>query len=295
MPRKPKVLISAEELDKLTSQYSDREIGEMFGLPPGSIIKRRYKYGVKSFTEKTGLVKINGQTMTKEEKMLNLIRPLAPTEHVLKGLPNPKVRAYSFDQRFFQNIDTEVKAYFLGFIAADGCVYGDNRTVSIAIKDSDVQILEDFKKVLNYTGEVKLHPRKESDGYGGSDRVRIRLNSVQMVQDLASHGIEPRKTFTQRLVQTIPFELERHFVRGLWDGDGHIGRTNMIIVGCKPLLIDLNQCFVRHQLPELLLEPVKSVYRLRGRRGDKPVLDWLYKDCEVVLLRKKIAYQTFWS
>lgn len=293
MPRKPKVFISAEQLDELTSSYSDPEIGAMFGLPKGSIIKRRYKYGVKSFTEKTGLIRVNGESVTKYNNMLDNVRSLAPSEHVLKGKSNPKVRKNFFDERFFSVIDSEAKAYFLGFIAADGCVTG--KCTEISIKDSDIQILQDFKEVLNYTGEITYARRSPNDGYGGTDRVRLRLNSNLMVQDLATHGVTPRKTFTQRFPTTIPYELERHFVRGLWDGDGHVGRTNTIIVGCTPLLNDVNQCFQRHNLPELLLEPVKSVFRLRGRRGDKPVLDWLYKDCDVVLLRKKAAYISFWT
>lgn len=48
-------------------------------------------------------------------------------------------RKYKFDENFFENIDTEEKAYWLGFIYADGAVF--KRTLSIRLSTKDIHHL----------------------------------------------------------------------------------------------------------------------------------------------------------
>ena len=64
--------------------------------------------------------------------------------------------SYKANYRIFENIDTPEKAYWLGFIAADGCVYvrEKNATIRIAIKSSDKEHLEKFKKFME--SDVKI-------------------------------------------------------------------------------------------------------------------------------------------
>ena len=56
-------------------------------------------------------------------------------------------RKYNFDENFFDKIDTEEKAYWLGFIYADGAIF--KRTLSIRLSTKDIHHLEKFKKILN--------------------------------------------------------------------------------------------------------------------------------------------------
>lgn len=70
---------------------------------------------------------------------------------------------------YFNVIDTEKKAYFLGFIYADGCIYkrqkGNSLEISlnISIQSKDKEILEELEKELNiYPSRLKIkHYYKE--------------------------------------------------------------------------------------------------------------------------------------
>jgi hypothetical protein len=55
----------------------------------------------------------------------------------------PKVSKFNFNEDYFESIDTEDKAYFLGFIVADGSVSDDTNTIKIIQKETD--ILYEFK------------------------------------------------------------------------------------------------------------------------------------------------------
>ena len=63
-------------------------------------------------------------------------------------------RKYSLDERYFQNIDTPMKAYFLGWAMSDGCIIydTDGSRYTLKIKADDVEVIEEFKKQLNYSG-----------------------------------------------------------------------------------------------------------------------------------------------
>lgn len=283
------VQFTKEQLEELTEIYTDREIAAKFNVWVSQVQRTRKKFGILSRLEKTGLIRVNGELITKSEqakRRLNELQQIA--WEATRGRPNPKCRLHSLNENFFESIDSEAKAYILGFIIADGCLYKNLHTVSIAIIQSDRQILEDIALSVGYTGEVRFLPRKEGDGYGGDDRVRLRLNSVKMVQDLKKLGLTPSKSFTARL-PSIPQELEHHLIRGLWDGDGHIGKSMSCLVGNLELLVDVTKCFKRHQLPIPVIEPLKSIFRLRLIKSQRSILDWCYGCNPTIVLQRKYA------
>ena len=63
-----------------------------------------------------------------------------------------KTRHFAFNEKYFENIDTEDKAYFLGFIVADGCI--SDSTNSVRIIQKEQEILFTFKKFIEFTGNI---------------------------------------------------------------------------------------------------------------------------------------------
>ena len=128
-----------------------------------------------------------------------------------------KKRKYFYNENFFEKIDTGDRAYFLGVICADGCVTYDVKrfiyqmTLKLHIKDK--HILESFITSIN--GEMNVWK------HGQRDMVEIRLSGKKMVNDLISLGVTPNKTFTIEY-PNIDEDLEKHFLRGYFDGDGCI-------------------------------------------------------------------------
>lgn len=140
------------------------------------------------------------------------------------------MRKHFFNELIFESIDTEEKAYWLGFISADVSV---NKTsqwnsyrLSIGLNPNDVTHLMRFKNWIG-ANDVKIEEIKEtvsSYNFGkylnGINSYRITLNSKKMCNDLITHGVCIDKTHYLELTKTIPDNLMRHFIRGFSDGDG---------------------------------------------------------------------------
>lgn len=140
--------------------------------------------------------------------------------HTLEGKDLSK---YSYDRTVFNKIDTEEKAYWLGFLYADGCVH--KRTLSIRLKKEDDIHLKKFLKFLK-SNKTMQYGKQNSFGTI-TEYVSLQINSVDIVEDLKNLGCLERKslklTFPDE--EIIPKELVFHFIRGYLDGDGSITFT----------------------------------------------------------------------
>jgi hypothetical protein len=129
-------------------------------------------------------------------------------------------RKYSVNEEYFNKIDTEEKAYWLGFIAADGCVQcrKSKTLLSVELAKKDEDHLIKLKNAIEYTGP--LHQRKAKNGKGSS--CCLQVSSMKMVPDLMRHGIVERKSKILQPPFMINKEFYRHWIRGFFDGDGSI-------------------------------------------------------------------------
>lgn len=130
----------------------------------------------------------------------------------------PVWRKYFCNNAFFNNVDSEQKAYWLGFIAADGCVKVrcQNRyTLYIGLKYSDRQHLQTF---LNHLGSDNPVNISRIMGY---KQARIEISSKQLCQSLIRLGITPRKSLTLEMPPLLG-KLTHHYIRGYFDGDGSV-------------------------------------------------------------------------
>lgn len=122
-------------------------------------------------------------------------------------------RRYDCDHHYFDAIDTEAKAYWLGFLMADGCVTSGYVKLGLARKDSD--------HVGAFTAAVRAGNPVRLVGQGKFSRAEVAIRSDDMVAGLARLGVVPRKSMTAE-PPGLPEALVRHFWRGAFDGDGCI-------------------------------------------------------------------------
>ena len=224
---------------------------------------------------------------------------------ILSGIPKyAKATIYNPELKddFFESINCEEKAYFLGLLIADGNVFVDGKdgrqaSISITLDSKDEYLLDMFKMLLQ-TNTTVAH-----DGRGCS---QIAVRSNKMAQDLAKYGVIPRKSFDTYLPQ-IDDALMPHLLRGILDGDGSIkakqtntrGRYAHAISYCgthrlmceisdwcisngikNPIVYDYkNRC-----LSELKLQSVESMYKFG---------EMIYGEATIYMKRKKDAYDKF--
>lgn len=117
---------------------------------------------------------------------------------------------------YFRKIDSEKKAYFLGFIYADGSILrrvGSKTAIRLEIKQSDQYLLDILKQELNSTNVISI-VRK------GCARFSVHSNVLE--EDLARYSIVPDKSHRQDEIVILPEPFMHHFIRGVFDGDGWI-------------------------------------------------------------------------
>jgi hypothetical protein len=128
-------------------------------------------------------------------------------------------RKYNLNQDYFEKIDTEEKAYFLGLIYSDGCLY--KKTLSISLAEIDSHILESFLFFLG--SESKLYdipPRKKNH----QPQKKLMISNFKMSEDLKLLGVTERKSLNLKFPteDQVPKKFLNHFIRGVFDGDGSV-------------------------------------------------------------------------
>lgn len=197
---------------------------------------------------------------------------------------------------YFENIDNEYKAYFLGFITADGSITKrkdreDSYTLRIEIKESDYYLLDIFRKEIGYEGKISKINR-DSVCY------KISINSQKMTHDLMNYGVVPNKTYLMnRIYKNFSnSELFRHYLRGIFDGDGCITKLknkNYYMANITEYSEDLIYDYSSTINNFLGLKNNKIIYTGSAFRyswnGEKAILlhDFLYKNSNIYLERKK--------
>ena len=214
------------------------------------------------------------------------------------GLLGKERRIYYLNnQNYFENIDTPQKAYFLGFIATDGCIHKPKQEkqdiLRICIQENDKEILELFKKELDTNQPIKLEKRTATKHY-----VSLEISSQKIVDDIRALGIDYAKTY-KCVIPNISKELFPHFIRGYFDGDGSIIIRDKLyscsIVGYYRNLVLLKE-FLESKNIFCGLNEAKSKKYNGGKFGqlicnDKITnycfLKLIYSDCEEFRLTRK--------
>lgn len=123
-----------------------------------------------------------------------------------------------FNKHIFDVIDTEEKAYWLGFIFADGYISSRDNSFELSLKGSDIEHLHKFNKFMEHNKDnVKLGEVKNKDKT--FLRCRWGIVNKHLWNTLNNLGCTPRKSLTLQF-PNIPEELEIPFIRGYFDGDG---------------------------------------------------------------------------
>lgn len=123
---------------------------------------------------------------------------------------------YSCDHSYFDAIDTEQKAYWLGFVGADGCVIVNGNTRIFQVKLA----AQDFEHVIRLRNALRsdhpIYPLVPTP----QDPRALQVSSPRLVEGLENHGIHPRKTAIYEWPNFLPDDLLPHYLRGYFDGDG---------------------------------------------------------------------------
>ena len=296
----------------LKEGLSLNKISKKINISTGTISKHLKNVGIKIVNRQNqhlwtdeDLIKdfnngLSNNQIVKKYKMDKgvLIRHLAKYNCSAINLHNQ----VKFNQNVFDCIDTEEKAYWLGFIFADGYISShipDKKKtykfeLSLSLKDKSH--LEKFNQFMRYNGN-----NVKSDSF----RCRWSVSNKHLWETLNSYGCTPRKSLTLKFPDESIFKdksLIRHFIRGYFDGDGCITWSDknqkkwcISILGTENILqkIQFYISFTNNRL--FLNDPKNNITKVLQYFGSsaKTVLLWIYFDSNVYLDRKYTRFLQF--
>lgn len=151
-------------------------------------------------------------------------------------------KIYTYNENYFESIDSPDKAYFLGLMAADGCVYqyNDNRqsSIKLSLSQQDEYVLDRFNYYMQSNKPINYLNREP---YLPAAIVEYSIN--KMALDLKKYNIVPRKTYTYEPVILSDW-LMPHYFRGYIDGDGWISTSKQT----SPAAYRIGICGFKHNL-----------------------------------------------
>lgn len=160
-------------------------------------------------------------------------------------------RNYVCNDDYFNDINSDIKAYLLGFLYADGYLASDGR-IGIRLNLKDEEIILKIKSEICPMNPVEY---TNNQNIKRGPQCSIRFKSKKIYNRLLDLGFCIKKTKTEsKILQNIPLEYKLSFIRGFTDGDGHIqynkakdGDYYKIAIawsnGTKSVLEDINRLF----------------------------------------------------
>lgn len=208
---------------------------------------------------------------------------------------------YSFNEAYFEKIDTQNKAWALGWFLSDGNVT-DKGKFRIQIQEEDIQVLEDIKKDMKYDGEL-FYCKARNERC--KPQVLLNFDRQKVAKDLIALGCSVNKSLVLTLptFDKVPEYLFSHLLRGFFDGDGSVTvNPNGTKLRCNITSTDVFCEQVSNYLKTLDIHSAAFYYR----RPNKPTgsmvfnreeaikfLNYIYKDAELKLQRKYLKALPF--
>ena len=212
-------------------------------------------------------------------------------------------KKYYVNENAFSGDINEEKAYWIGFLAADGCV-GKDKRLQLKLKKGDCNHIEKFKNFLEYNGIIEhrisqLGKNIRKNGLKKYYEVSLlRVSNKNIWKDLEQYGIVNNKSLSLEFPLNIPENMLRHYIRGYIDGDGcwssdhrKCPTVTMTIVSTKNFLFSINEIFLKYNLVKQFnkIKQPSKIYALAfgGNKQVKKIAEWLYCESSIYLDRKK--------
>lgn len=216
------------------------------------------------------------------------------------------LRRFKVNDNYFDKIDNEHKAYWLGLLLADGFLSNSGHAtesfgISLSIKDK--YILEEFLKDLDSTYTVKeyIGKSKFENSCTNFAYAKILIKSKQIFKKLIEYGFTVKKSYNGIVPEKhVPDNLKIHFIRGYFDGNGglSIGSGSHLytldFTGTKEIITWILKYFDKENLKLQERHPDRNnnnvSIKISGDKQIYSIMSQIYKDATIYLNRKYERY-----
>lgn len=296
-------------LDNYKNKTID-ELAELIRLDREQIKSKAWRMGImlkyRWSNEEDDFLKKNYLKMTYEKLGKQIGRKRSAVQHRCRKLG--LIKSYSsfkkqLNSDFFSIIDTEEKAYWLGFICADGCVSFNKNTNSynfkITLQRRDSEFLNKFIQSIEGKFELKFKTAKIKNSDKIYETCEVCFKDKKFTSDLLQY-FQTNKTEYLRIPQQIPSHLIRHFIRGFSDGDGCFyvnlekrDKSFEIVGKCYDMLKDIQDVFRENNIESRIFKKRETNYKLFiGKITELEKLHkFLYDNATIYMERKYLKSQ----
>lgn len=207
------------------------------------------------------------------------------------------------NSHYFDNIDTQNKAYTLGMIFADGnnfCTPGKN-ALTIVLQEEDKSVLERIRQEIEYDAPLKFcNMKKKKEIYHNT--YRLVVCDEYMCNKLLELGVVNNKSLKVKFPNYISEELLPHFIRGYFDGDGGVyyddkhSKARTSLCGTYDFISHVSEILHNMGIKNHIYHPKQCgdsdtfVMNTTGNKSSYNFLTWIYKDADIKMERKYNKY-----
>lgn len=199
---------------------------------------------------------------------------------------------YTLNDEFFDEINTEEKAYFLGLMYADGYNGEKKHRVCIALQERDIDILKKFKKCIKTNRPFYLETKRKPSH---QNHIFFEIVNKRLSKALSDLGCVQGKSLKLKFpsYKQVPNKLLRHFIRGYFDGDGCLGIYGknkypaLYFCGTKHFLNGIEKIWKGKALFRWTHPNKIYVLNVKGRKSIVKILRWMYYKSSISLNRKR--------
>jgi hypothetical protein len=205
-------------------------------------------------------------------------------------------RVYQIEDDFFDEIDTEEKAYFFGMLMADGTNRTQKNEIDLRLQENDQDILLKLRNLIFKEERPLLPVPYENPKH--KDQLRLLICNKHISEQLSLLGCVRNKTHRVTYPHWLDPKLDSHFIRGYFDGDGSIFTAKrsifqvvFTIVGTQAFCEAIQRKFAEIGI-ESRVDKSRTTYAVTvtNRKRVFPLMAWLYKDSKIYMERKFLKY-----
>lgn len=186
----------------------------------------------------------------------------------------------TYNESYFDTIDSREKAYFLGTLLGRGNIGDRDNTVSLISLDIDW-----LKKLSFFISKDNII----SNNYSGQrPEYKMIIYSAQIKNSLLKLGLNPQKTLNQK----FPIGLEERYypdlIRGILDGDRYIYESGAFFNSTKEVISEISKYLDKHQINYKCGLKIKLWgLKITGSTAFQKLYNLIYKDTDLYLQSNK--------
>ncbi len=217
-------------------------------------------------------------------------------------------RLYTIEENVFETIDTHEKAYWLGVLAGDGCIYAGKdgkirNQLTLSLQEKDKEYIYKFRDFLRANRPIyTIDNGIKLDGTQSISYV-LSIDNKKIVDDLKKYNVIPNKTYDMKF-PNLPTIYLPSYILGLIDSDGSIylkshyknkdiKLLNLSFVGPTRFVEMLQQILIdRCDISQTKLDVQKQTNFIRvmsyaGYKNIYKIVKYIYSNSNIFFVRKK--------